>query len=71
MTQSHCPASKYQFGMAHLEYLGHIVGGGQLAIPEYGIENIKKYKIPVTQIDVCLFLGIWYFQQLVQNFADT
>ena len=59
---------KCQFGRQHVEYLGHVIGCGSLAIPEHRVTAIRDYKRPVNKKDMRAFLG--HFRKFVQNFED-
>ena len=38
------------------EYLGHIVGNGQVAVPEARVRSIQNFKRPVSKKDLSAFL---------------
>ena len=40
---------KCAFGMRYVEYLGHIVGDGKLAIPEHRASTMLEFKLPKTK----------------------
>ncbi len=48
---------KCQWGQSYLEYLGHRIGGGQVAVPQAHVEAMKEYRRPKTQKDLRAFLG--------------
>ena len=41
--------SKCEFGKTHVQYLGHIIGSGKLALPEHRTAALAEYKRPVTK----------------------
>ena len=43
-----------------LKYLGHIVGNGQVAVPEGRVQALRDFKRPVTKKDLSSFLGTTY-----------
>jgi len=63
--------SKCEFGKMYLEYLGHVVGNGRLAIPQHRVEAIQKFIQPVTQKDLRSFLGtLSYYRKFIPGFAE-
>ena len=53
---------KCQFGRQHVEYLGHVIGCGSLAIPEHRVTAISDYKRPVNKKDMRAFLGLLSYE---------
>ena len=63
--------SKCVFGRRKLEYLGHLIGGGQLAVPEHRAEAMANYLLPKTRKQLRSFLGAaGYYRQFVPAFAN-
>ena len=62
--------SKCQFGRKKLEYLGHIIGGGELAVPAHRAAAMAEYKQPHTKRQLRSFLGAAsYYRQFVPGYA--
>ena len=62
--------SKCQFGREKLEYLGHVIGGGELAVPAHRAAAMADYKQPQTKRQLRSFLGAAsYYRQFVQGYA--
>ena len=62
--------SKCQFGRRKLEYLGHIVGGGELAVPGHRAAAMANYLQPRTKKELRSFLGAAsYYRQFIQGYA--
>lgn len=43
---------KCVWGKSKVEYLGHLIGGGQLAVPEHRISVMANFVKPVTKKDL-------------------
>ena len=62
--------SKCQFGREKLEYLGHVIGGGQLAVPAHRAAAMADYTQPTTKKQLRSFLGAaGYYRQFVEGYA--
>ena len=62
--------SKCSFGKAHIEYLGHMAGSGNLAVPEHRVSALANYKRPITKRTLRLFLGCAsYYRKFIEGFA--
>ena len=48
---------KCAFGKRYVEYLGHIIGDGKLAIPEHRASAMLDFKLPKTKKQLRSFLG--------------
>ena len=62
--------NKCSFGKLKLEYLGHVIGGGELAVPAHRAAAMAEYIRPVTKRQLRSFLGAaGYYRQFVKGFA--
>ena len=62
---------KCVFGRTKLEYLGHLVGGGEMAVPHHRASAMQDYKLPKTKKQLRAFLGSCsYYRKFVQGFAQ-
>ena len=62
---------KCQFGMTKLEYLGHLIGGGQVAVPRHRATAMENFRQPRTRKDMRSFLGAMsYYRRFIKGFAS-
>ena len=62
--------SKCVWGTETVEYLGHRIGKGQVAVPEARAQAITKYQKPQKQSDIMAFLGVTgYYRKFIRNYA--
>ena len=62
--------SKCEFGKSKLEYLGHVIGGGELAVPAHRAAAMAAYIMPRTKKQLRSFLGAaGYYRQFVEGYA--
>ena len=61
---------KCKWAAKTLEYLGHIVGNGQVAVPEARVKSIRNFKRPVSKKDLRAFLGTSYYRRFIPKYAD-
>ena len=62
---------KCQFGMNRLEYLGHLIGGGQVAVPRHRATAMADFKQPRSRKDMRSFLGTMsYYRRFIKGFAN-
>ena len=62
--------AKCEWGKVKLEYLGHVIGGGELAVPAHRAAAMANYIRPHTKKQLRSFLGAaGYYRQFVQGFA--
>ena len=62
--------SKCEFGKKKLEYLGHVIGGGELAVPAHRAAAMANYLLPKTKKQLRSFLGAaGYYRQFVEGYA--
>ena len=56
--------------MRKIEYLGHIIGGGELAAPEHRAAAMAEHRLPRTKKQLRSFLGAAsYYRKFGQGFA--
>ena len=61
---------KCEFGKEKVEYLGHVIGGGELAVPAHRAAAMASYIRPRTKKQLRSFLGAaGYYRQFVEGFA--
>ena len=57
---------KCQFGLKQVEYLGHVIGGGDI-LPK----AVHHYKRPETKTEVKSFLGLsGYYRKFIPQYAS-
>ena len=62
---------KCAFGKRKLEYLGHLIGGGEMAVPEHRATAMAEFVQPKTKRQLRAFLGaVSYYRKFVQNLAS-
>ena len=62
---------KCQWGREKVEYLGHVIGGGQLAVPLHRAAAMANYIQPTTKKGLRSFLGAaGYYRQFVKGYAN-
>jgi len=63
---------KSDFGKATVQYLGHIVGQGQVKPVNAKVEAILQFMPPINRKGIRRFLGMaGYYRKYCQNFADV
>jgi len=63
--------SKCSFGLKHIEYLGHVIGEGKLAVPQHRIKALQDFKQLKTVKDMRAFLGTMsYYRRFIPGFAN-
>ncbi|XP_063586255.1 uncharacterized protein LOC134763618 [Penaeus indicus] len=63
---------KSEFGHAHVIFLGHVVGQGQLAPVAAKIEAVQQYPTPSTRKSLMRFIGLaGYYRRFCKNFAQV
>ena len=61
---------KCEWGRSYLDYLGHRVGCGKVAVPEHRVAAMANFKQPRTRKDMRSFLGsIGYYRRFIPMFA--
>ena len=62
--------SKCVWGNAKLEYLGHMIGEGLMAIPEARVQYVRNFCRPVTSKELRSYLGLMgYYRKFIPGFA--
>ena len=62
--------NKCRFGMRKIEYLGHVIGGGEVAVPEHRAAAMAEFRLPKTKKQLRSFLGAaGYYRKFVKGFA--
>ncbi len=64
-----CKRSKCCFGKVRLEFLGHVVGGGVINVPETRVRAIREHPLPKTRKQLRAFLGlVGYYRRFIRNY---
>ena len=59
-----------EFGHAHISFLGHVVGQGEITPVMAKVEPITRFLAPQTKREVMRFLGMaGYYRKFCQNFS--
>ena len=62
---------KCEFGKTHLEYLGHLIGNGELAVPKHRATAMADFIRPRTKRQLRSFLGAAsYYRRFIKDFAS-
>ena len=62
---------KCAFGKRYVEYLGHIVGDGKLAIPEHPASAMLDFKLSNTKKQLRSFLGgMSYYRRFIPHYVS-
>ena len=64
--------AKSEFGCAHIVFLGHLVGQGQIRPVDAKIEAVANFPIPVNKKQLMRFLGMTgYYRKFCRNFSSV
>ncbi len=59
------------WGRKQVRYLGHLVGCGQVVVPEAKCEAMRQYGMPLTKKGLKTFLGaLGFYRKFVTKFAQ-
>ena len=62
---------KCEFGRRKLEYLGHLIGGGEMAVPKHRATAMAEYAQPRTRKQMRAFLGTAsYYRRFIDSFSS-
>ena len=63
---------KSEIAHAHVIFLGHVVGQGQVKPIQAKVEAIQKFPVPTTKKELMRFLGMaGYYRRFCRNFSET
>lgn len=63
--------SKCNFGLAHIEYLGHIVSGQGVQMDHGKVDAILRWPVPTNIKQLRGFLGLsGYYRRFIKNYAS-
>ncbi len=63
--------NKCEFSRKFLGYLGHQIGCGRVAVPEYRVSTMAEFRKPITKKQLRSFLGsVGYYRMFVEGFAN-
>ncbi|XP_069184758.1 uncharacterized protein [Procambarus clarkii] len=64
--------AKSEFGKAHLEYLGFVIGQGEVTPVDHKVSAIREYPVPRTRKELLRYLGmIGYCRGFCKNFSTV
>ncbi len=64
-----CKLKKCEFGKVKLEFLGHLIGGGVVSVPEARVKAIREHPLPSTRKQLRGFLGmVGFYRRFVKDF---
>ncbi|MGL4482151.1 MAG: hypothetical protein ACRCTW_06455, partial [Lactococcus garvieae] len=64
--------AKSEFGCAHVTYLGHVIGQGQVVPVDAKIQAVLAFPVPTNKKALRRFLGmVGYYRKFCKNFADV
>ena len=62
---------KCEFGKTQIEYLGHLIGKGELAMPRHRASAMAEFLVPRTKKQLRSFLGAAsYYRKFIHSFAS-
>ena len=62
--------AKSEFGHAEMNFLGHVVGNGQIKPLKAKVQTIMEYPVPTNKRELMRFLGmVGYYRWFCQNFS--
>ena len=63
---------KSEFGHAHLIFLGHVVGQGQIKPVDAKVEAVVNFPVPTSKKELMRFLGMTgYYRKFCRNFSSV
>ena len=63
---------KCVWGVAVIEYLGHVVGRGHVWIPDIRVKALREFKRPVTKKELKSYLGmLGYYRRFIPGFSSV
>ncbi len=64
-----CKRGKCSFGRIRLEFLGHVVGGGVINVPEARVKAIRGHPLPRTQKQLRAYLGlVGFYRRFIKDY---